>query len=523
LREPAFRKSVRGQQTSQQASLPAPTGGWNARDSIADMSELDALLMENFFPDTTDVRVRKGSANHVTGIGAQVESLMPYNKSDGTQTLFAAAGTAFYNVTTAGSVGAAVVSGTSDARWNHINFTNSGGTSYLCCFSGTDSPQYWDGSTWDEITDSGSPSITGVTTTTLINACVFKRRMFMVATSSLKIWYLPIDSVGGAAKAWDLSGICSEGGFAMACMTWTRDSGSGIDDRIAVITSEGQVVVAEGTDPSSSSTWNVVGVWKVGEPIGRRCMIKYGGEVLIICVDGVLPLSAIVAGGREAEQMALTDKISQAMTTAAMAYSGNYGWQLQFYPIGNQLFLNVPVAEGGNQEQYVMNTITGSWGRFKKLAANCWTVLNQEMYFGGNGKVVKFGATDVFADDSTNIDAELAQAYSDFGTKGRLKKWKAMRPNMLINYTIDILIGMNVDYSDVPLQGPLSITPQVAGLWDGAKWDTGLWGGDVALSNNWQTVTAIGTAGSPRLKVTSQADVRLESSDHLFEFGGVIA
>jgi hypothetical protein len=145
------------------------------------------------------------------------------------------------------------------------------------------------------------------------------------------------------------------------------------------------------------------------------------------------------------------------------------------------------------------------------------------MYFGGNGKVVKFGATDVFADDSTNIDAELAQAYSDFGTKGRLKKWKAMRPNMLINYTIDILIGMNVDYSDVPLQGPLSITPQVAGLWDGAKWDTGLWGGDVALSNNWQTVTAIGTAGSPRLKVTSQADVRLESSDHLFEFGGVIA
>jgi len=31
------------------ASLPAPIGGWNARDSLAEMNPLDAVQMVNFF------------------------------------------------------------------------------------------------------------------------------------------------------------------------------------------------------------------------------------------------------------------------------------------------------------------------------------------------------------------------------------------------------------------------------------------------------------------------------------------
>lgn len=91
MRKPAFQKAARGRQVASEYSLPAPVGGWNARDSVADMDEKDAVKMVNWFPETTDVRVRKGSADHVTGIGAQVESLMPYNSPDGTKTLFAAA------------------------------------------------------------------------------------------------------------------------------------------------------------------------------------------------------------------------------------------------------------------------------------------------------------------------------------------------------------------------------------------------------------------------------------------------
>lgn len=44
-------------------TLPAPTGGWNARDAISDMPETDASAMVNFFPETTDVILRYGSTS----------------------------------------------------------------------------------------------------------------------------------------------------------------------------------------------------------------------------------------------------------------------------------------------------------------------------------------------------------------------------------------------------------------------------------------------------------------------------
>ncbi|RYA73507.1 hypothetical protein DD594_28635, partial [Enterobacter cloacae complex sp. 4DZ1-17B1] len=124
----------------------------------------------------------------------------------GTQTLFGAAGTAFYEMTSAGAVGAAVVSGLANARWQHVNFTNSSGTSYLCCFNGVDSPRYWDNSSWITITGASTPTITGLTTSDIVSATLHKRRLWLVQKNTLKAWYLPVDAVGGAANALDLSG-----------------------------------------------------------------------------------------------------------------------------------------------------------------------------------------------------------------------------------------------------------------------------------------------------------------------------
>jgi hypothetical protein len=42
------------------ASIPAPIGGLNARDSIAEMKATDALVLDNFVPGTTDCTLRHG-------------------------------------------------------------------------------------------------------------------------------------------------------------------------------------------------------------------------------------------------------------------------------------------------------------------------------------------------------------------------------------------------------------------------------------------------------------------------------
>lgn len=522
VRKPQFRKAVRGSQVSRTQSIPAPVGGWNARDSAANMSELDATIMLNWFPETNDIRVRKGWADHVTGITGQVESLMAYNKPDGTQTLFAAAGSVFKDVTSAGAVGADVVTGLTNARWQSANFTVSDGTSYLCCFNGADAPQYWNGSAWIAITDVSTPAITGITATTIVNVDVHKRRMWLTVTDSLKAYYLPVDSVGGEAKAIDLGGIARKGGFIQATGTWTLDAGEGADDYWAAFTSEGQVVVYRGTDPSSSSTWSLHGVWDVGEPIGRRCVIKYNGDILFITVNGVLPLSKLIVSASTDPNVAITEKINKAMTDASSSYKTNYGWQLLQIPQEDMILLNVPVLEGSVQEQYAMNTITGSWGQFRGIDANCWTIFNEKAYFGSSTTVGVFG--DVLADNGSNIEGDMRQAENYFKSKGRLKYFKSTRPIFLANGTPAVLAGMNVDFADTALVGALSFSPLTQAVWDVAMWDVGLWGGGLSALKDWQTIGSVGTSGAFRLNTVSNGiEVRFESSDHVFEFGGVIA
>jgi hypothetical protein len=48
------------QNTANTTSVPPPIGGWNARDSLANMNPLDAVQLINFFATPTDVTMRAG-------------------------------------------------------------------------------------------------------------------------------------------------------------------------------------------------------------------------------------------------------------------------------------------------------------------------------------------------------------------------------------------------------------------------------------------------------------------------------
>ena len=187
------------------ASLPAPVGGWNARDSLANMAPTDAVTLDNLFPGVSSVGLRGGYQNHVTGITGQVETLMTYNGGS-TDKMFGIAGGNIYDVTTAGVVGAAVVSGLTNSRWEYVNITTSGG-SYLYAANGVDAPRLYDGSSWTAITGVSTPAITGVTTTSLVVPTLFKNRLWFIQKDTLKAWYLPTASVGGAANVLDLSSV----------------------------------------------------------------------------------------------------------------------------------------------------------------------------------------------------------------------------------------------------------------------------------------------------------------------------
>ncbi|HXF89594.1 MAG TPA: hypothetical protein VNK48_14660, partial [Xanthobacteraceae bacterium] len=56
--------------------VPAPYGGWNARDDLSDMSPEDAVTLDNFIPSESGVFLRDGKSEWATGLGGAIGALM---------------------------------------------------------------------------------------------------------------------------------------------------------------------------------------------------------------------------------------------------------------------------------------------------------------------------------------------------------------------------------------------------------------------------------------------------------------
>lgn len=498
------------------ASIPAPVGGWNARDSIANMEPFDAYQLTNYFPGVSNLVLRGGYENWATGISGQVQTLVNYSSGTADK-LFAWAGDSIYDATTQGAVGAAVKTGLTNAKWEHINVTTAAG-SYLYAVNGVDAPLLYDNSTWESITGISTIAITGVTTTTLSNISLFKNRVWFIQKDTLKAWYLPTGAVGGAAQVLDMSQIAKYGGTLVDLDTWTLDAGYGADDNLVFVTSNGEVIVWRGTDPSSDATWALAGVWKLGSPVGKRCMMKYSGDLLIITLDGLLPLASALQSSRLDPRVALSNKIQGAITTATVNYGSNFGWEILYSSKNNALWINVPVSEG-QQQQYVMNNITKAWCNFTGWNANCWETFNDDPYFGGNGVVGK-AWDNGYVDNTSNIQTTVLQAFNYFESRGVKKYFTRARPSIFTDGVPAVFVGMNVDFNTADTTASLSFSPTAVGLWDTSVWDTGLWGAGLQITNNWQGITGIGYCGGIQLK-SSSAGLQIEwaATDIVFQTG----
>jgi hypothetical protein len=506
-------------QTAHTASIPAPLGGWNARDSIANMPPDDAVTMINWFPTPADVAVRKGYSNWSTGYGAAVETLMLY-EGNTQERLFAASGTSFYDATSSGAVGAAVQTGLTNAKWIHVNFTTTGGVRYLMAVNGFDKPRLWDGAAWIAVDGASTPAITGITTTSINYVTSHKSRLWVTIKNTMEVWYSPVGGFG-AFNLMDLRSIFKRGGTITAIETWSLDGGYGLDDHLVFMSSNGEIAIYRGTDPSSASTWALIGLYYFSAPVGMKPLYKFGGDVLVLCFDGMLPLSQSLQSSRVNTQTVITDKIQYALANQISATFGTYGWQMTSTPTENALLINVPQATSGVFEQYVMNTITGAWCRFQNWNARCWETWKDQQYFGNTTAVCK--AFDGTTDGGVSISTYLKPAFNYFGSRGQLKQWTMARAILSTDGAPGTLFGLNVDFDDTTPSGVLSYTPLSAGVWDTAKWDVGLWGGGLSIQKNWQNVSGLGYCASLVVQtITSGAQLRLMSFDFVYKIGGIL-
>jgi len=504
----------RGGQAQRIASLPAPVKGWNTRDALSDMAIEHAVVLDNWLPANEKIALRKGYKSHATGLSPAVESLMEYVSSTGAGKLFAASGTTIHDVTSAGAVGAAAVSGLTNARWQHVNMGTSGGR-FLLCFNGADTPRTFDGTSW------ANAGMTGPAIANCIWCNTHQRRLWIGEEDSMSAWYGGTNAITGAFTEFPLYGIARRGGYLMGMATWTRDSGDGMDDVAVFMTSEGEAIVYSGIDPASASTWALIGVFDVGKPLGRRFWCKAGGDVMLLLRDGFVPLSRVLLADRsQVSAQSISDQISPTFAAAARDHGGKYGWQPTVYPAENIILANIPISAGLTSHQYVFNTLTGAPCRFTGLNAACWSMLGNDLYFGhvSDGKVYKaLTGTD---DNDANIPGDVMQAFSYFGLGGTIKQFLMARPTFSASSVPSVALDFNVDFNQNTPAALASTIGGSEGLWDTAVWDTAVWGQETQIYAAWKSIVGIGRSGALRTRVSvKNISVALLATDIAFTTG----
>jgi hypothetical protein len=521
----AARRNPGRRQVSRTISVPAPVAGWNRRDSVATMKPLDAIQLDNYFPTASDIVLRKGSAEHATDIvdagqdEIRVETLAVYRPQSGPQQMWAFADEYLFDVTGTGAAGVPELDSLTNARWQYVNFATAGGQ-FILAVNGADEMLRYDGTNWLHLNGVSSPSIGGVASTALVNVNVFKERPYYVEIGSMSAWYPDVGTFAGTLTEFSLDAVFKRGGYLMAMGTWTVDGGLGLDDFAVFISSEGEVAVYQGIYPGDTA-WALIGLYNIGSPIGRRCCVKYGGDLLIITNDGVIPASKAFINDRTSKAIAITDKIQGAMSDSAASYKLNEGWSLTQFPAGSMLILNIPVAPD-REEQYVMNSVTGAWCRFTGWAASCFEIFNDELYFGTLGGVHQ--AWSGTSDLTTQIVGEIIPAFSYFGARTQLKQWSMFRPIVAVDVNPEqIRAGIDVDYVIKTPESTIDFPVIGGSLWDVAQWDLAVWGGLPTVQSRWYSATAVGYCAAAHLKTTSSRSViRLLAIDYVICDGGVV-
>ena len=355
-----------------------------------------------------------------------------------------------------------------------------------------------------------------------VHVNLFKNRLYFTEKNTMKVWYMPVSSLGGSALPLDFGGIAKNGGFLQGMATWTIDAGQGADDYAVFASNMGEIIVYNGTDPSDSTTWALKGVWQLGYIFSRRFFHKFAGDILLLTQDGLVPLASALQSSRLDPRVNITDKIYYEISKEADAYSSQFGWQCIYYAKPNMLLINIPNPAG--TEQYVMHTISKAWCNFTGINTTVFELHNDDLYFGGAGFVGKFW--DGYADDDQPISATCQQAYSYFDLPGQQKRFTMVRPTFLVDAGAPgVYAGINTDFQTQNNLGQVSFqsVPTTVGLWDVGTWDSSNWAGNLIVYRNWQGVTGLGYAAGINMNIVSQGiDVHWVSTDYVMEKGTVL-
>jgi len=514
---------------SRTTTFPPPVRGWIRNENLAASRPQGAYVLDNWFPTQTGIRMRAGSRKHATVSSGACTGLFTY-KVGTTEKFFAADETKIFDITSvadADVIPTAAVSSQTSGYYSTVQMGTSGGD-YLYAVNGDDSPQLFDGTTWTAITAVSTPAITGVTTSNLSFVWVFANRLFFVEKGTMKAWYLPVDSVGGAATSISFNGVFENGGELLFGGTWSLDSGSGLDDKCVFVSSTGEVAVYEGTDPSSASTWGLVGTYDITPPLGFNATLRAGGDLILATENGMVPISEAVQKDTAALSLAAITRAIEPEWTTEVSARRSKSWDVLKWPSNNMAVVALPVVNSTTEAYcFVVNMETGAWCRYTGWDTECLGLFNSVGYFGtSDGKVMQMEAGG--SDDGMPYVASYVGLFDHLGAPGAVKTVHSARTIFNAASEIEPQISISKNYAVSLPSPPNSIDDFTVSEWDVGLWDVALWDSGISLTTKtqWHSIGQSGFAVAPQLQMTMGISptpkVELVAIDLIFEIGGVM-
>jgi hypothetical protein len=357
---------------------------------------------------------------------------------------------------------------------------------------------------------------------------VWKNRVWFTEKNTSRAYYLGVNAIYGTATSFDFGSKMRAGGHLVGLYNWTYDGGNGLDTSLVGVSGAGDVVVYGGTDPSSASTFGNKGCWFVGAvPFGRRIATEYGGDLLIMSLLGVVPISKLVLSGKTDDQsIYTTGKIANLFNQIASASRTLPGWALYIHPSDNALLVTHPSSSNnGNTDQLAMSFATRGWGRYRDLPILSACIWAGDLYFGtADGRVCRSidYVDNVLLSDPSSYSAvkwSLLTAYRDLGS-GRQKQVKLIQPVILSGASSPV-IQSTAKY-DFDLVEPTAPSGTPSGGWDSGLWDSALWDGDYVANSDIVGAAGMGRDVAIAIRGSATSRTVLAKVRVTFEQGGLL-
>jgi hypothetical protein len=513
-------------QFTQQVPLPAPVGGINAVAAATAMEDTDALTLVNMIGGRLGVTSRLGYENHAQGLGGEVRTVIPF--AGGTppaDRLFAATSAGIFDVSTGAPVSKVTFqNGGDDAGWGTFTtFVTVGGHFILYADEANGLFRYTQSTdTWAAVADITFSD--GTLPTDIAFVTAWKNRLWLVKRNKGEAYFLPAGLIAGATQRQSFGNKFRAGGYLVGLWSWTRDGGAGVDDFLVAISSAGDVLVYQGSDPAVAGAFEQTGSWFVGGvPAGRRIAGDFGGDLLVLSTLGAVPMSRIITGTLGPDQYT-TQKIQPLFNTYAADRGALRGWSLRIHPEDNALIVNMPLL-GSKYEQFAMSLATGGWSLLSGVPSLSSEVWRGKLYFGtpdGRVCVAKGG------DDNGSPVEWWGQTSFQTGNVPQRKRICQIQPLIVSEGTLPgIVVQARYDFA-TDLIASTPPTPDSGSLarWGTAVWNQSKWpGGTVRLTATkagWRGATGTGYYAGVAFRGRSSGRATLMGFNLRLDTGGIL-